>query len=101
LTLFRGELVVAFDEAGADEEDVADFDVATVGFRGEVEVLGGGACAEGGEGYRVLGVGVVGDVVCYGVVAVVEENCAAGDTVGCPVVDAAAGRGLGAFFYIS
>lgn len=43
------------------------------------------------------GVGIIGLVVGEGVVAVVEEDAAACDPVGCPVVDAAAE--VGGFAY--
>lgn len=46
----------------------------------------------------MAGVGVVGDVVGFGVVAVVEEEGAGCDAVGCPVVDAAFGCAVGAGF---
>lgn len=86
----RAELVVLLDEAGADEEDVANADVAALGFGAQIEALGGGAGLQLGEGDCVRGVGVVGLVVGECVVAVVEEDCSTGDAVACPVVDAAA-----------
>lgn len=87
--LFGGDLVVALDEARADHEDIADFDVAALGLGADVEALLARAGLQVREGDRVRGVGVVGDVVGVGVVAVVEEDGAAGDAVGGPVVDAA------------
>ena len=86
---FGGELVVALDEASAHHEDVAGFDGAALRLGADVEALGFGAGVEVGEGDGMGRVRVVGDVVGVGVVAVVEEDGAAGDAVGGPVVDAA------------
>ena len=46
----------------------------------------------------MAGVGVVGDVVGVCVVAIVKQDGAGGDSVGCPVVDAAAGCAVGTWF---
>jgi hypothetical protein len=50
--------VVGFDEAGADEEQVADLDGAAGGGRADVDALGGAAGEELGVGYCVAVVGV-------------------------------------------
>ena len=95
--LVGGQLVVALDEARADHEDVADADVAALGGWAEVEALGFRAGLQVCVGDGVLGVRVVGDGVGFGVVSVVEEDAAAGDAVGGPVVGAAGvGVGVGA-----
>lgn len=39
MTLFRAGFVVSFYEAGADEKEVADADVAALGFGAEIYVL--------------------------------------------------------------
>lgn len=84
-----GELVVAFDETRADHEDVAGFDAAALGLGADVKALEFRAGVEVGEGDGVRRVGVVGDVVGIGVVAIVEKDGAASDAMGGPVVDAA------------
>jgi hypothetical protein len=50
--------VVGFDEAGADEEQVADLDGAAGGGRADVDALGGAAGEQPGVGYCVAVVGV-------------------------------------------
>jgi len=50
--------VVGFDEAGADEEQVADLDGAAGRGRADVDALGGAAGEELGVGYCVAVVGV-------------------------------------------
>lgn len=86
---FGSELVVALDEARADHENVAGLDGAALGLGADVEALRFSAGVEVGECDWVGRVGVIGDVVGVGVVAVVEEDSAASDAVGGPVVDAA------------
>lgn len=67
-----GELVVPLDPARADQEDVADLDVAALGFGADVDALGLAAFAELFVGDGVAEVGVVGDAVGFGVAPVVE-----------------------------
>ena len=81
--------VVVFGPAGADEEDVADLDVAALGGGEDVDTLGFPTCFELVEGNGVRSGGVVGDGLAGGVGAVVEEDAAAGEAVAGPVVDAA------------
>jgi hypothetical protein len=50
--------VVGLDEAGADEEQVADLDGAAGGGRADVDALGGAAGEELGVGYCVAVIGV-------------------------------------------
>lgn len=68
---FGSQGVVALDEARANEEDVAGFDVSALGGGTEVEALRLGAGLQGGVADAVRGVGVVGDGVGVGVVFVV------------------------------
>lgn len=91
---FGGELVVALDEARADHEDVAWFNEAALGLGTNVKALRFSTSVEFGEGNGVRRVRVVGDIVGVGIVAVVEEDGAAGDAVGGPVVNAALEVGI-------
>lgn len=110
--------VVGFDEAGADEEQVADLDGAAGGGRADVDALGGAAGLELGVGNGVAVVRVwvllalyahvllVGSIdfsgtivdpfaLCVG--SVVQQDPAAGDAVVGPVMDAVSQVGVWAF----
>lgn len=50
--------MVGFDEARADEEQVADLDGAAGGRRADIDALGGAAGLEIGVGYGVAVIGV-------------------------------------------
>ena len=94
---FRRFGVVGLREACADEEDVADVYVATLGCGADVEFLSTAASGEGGEADARGGVGVVGDRVVGGVGGVVEEDAPAADVAAVrPVVDAVFEVGRGA-----
>lgn len=82
-------MIIAFDETRADHEDVAGFDGAALRLGADVEALEFGAGVKVGESNGVGCVGVIGDVVGVGVVAVVEEDGATCNAVGGPMVDAA------------
>lgn len=81
--------VVRLLPARADEEHVADFDVAALSGGADVDSLVFAAGVELVKGDGVVVEGVVGDAFFVGVAAVVEEDAAAGDAVLGPVVDGA------------
>ena len=61
--------MVGFDEAGADEQQVADLDGAAGGGGADVDSLGGAASLKLGVGYSMAVVGVwrcisMGNVLC-------------------------------------
>ena len=87
--LFGRAVVVVFRPARADEEDVADLDVAALGGWEDIDALILTAFLEFVERDGVRGGGVVADGLRGGVAAVVEEDGAAGESVGGPVMDAA------------
>ena len=89
LVLLCAALVVILDETGADEEDVADLDVAACGGGADVDALGFSTGSEVVVGDRVWRCRVVNDALRGGVGAIVEEDGTAGEAVGRPVVDAA------------
>jgi len=78
--------VVGFFPTGADEEHVAGLDDAALGRGPDVEALVRAAGSELGPRYGMRGVGIVSYVLGVGVGPVVEEDPAACDAVGCPVV---------------
>jgi len=94
--LLGGQLVIPLDPARADQQDVADLDVAALRLRADVDPLRLAAFPQLLEGDGVAEVRVVGDAVGFGVSPVVEEDAAAGDAVVGPVVDAAFEVGVGA-----
>lgn len=94
--LFTRELVVLIHEAGPDQHDVTDLDIASLGGGADVYSLRLSARLQVGVGDGVRGVAVVGYVLGFGVGVVVEEEGAAGDAVGGPVVDAVFEIGVGA-----
>jgi len=87
--LLRGPLVVVLGPAIADEEDVADLDVAALGCGADVDALvfshGDEIVVADGVGRR----GVVLDAHAVGVAPIVEEDSSAGKAVVRPVVNAA------------
>ena len=84
IALLRGCLVILLDEAGADEDDVANSDVSSLGSRPDVETLSLAAGFELRVGDCMWLVAAVGDILGLGVGPVVEQEDAAGG----PVVDA-------------
>lgn len=81
--------VVRFFPATADEQHVADLDVAALGSGADVDALVFAALEELLPGDGVVVEGVVVDAFFVGVAAVVEEDAAACDAVLGPVVDGA------------
>lgn len=81
-------VVVVLHPAGADEEDVADLDVAALRGRTDVDALPLPARRQLVVRYRMARRRVVLDPVGVGVRAVVEQDAAAGEAVRAPVVDA-------------
>jgi hypothetical protein len=96
VALLAGFLVVLVDEAGADEDDVADLDVAALGGGPDVDALSFAAGLEVSVGGAVGGVEAIGDVLRLRVVPVVEEEGAPREAVRGPVVDAVLEVGAGA-----
>lgn len=66
LGLLAWQAVVALDEAAADEEDIADFDVAALRRRADVDALVFAAVVELFVAYGVVFVGVVAEGVSFG-----------------------------------
>jgi hypothetical protein len=81
--------IVCFFPAAADEEHVADLDVAALSCGANVDALVLTALVQLFPGDRVVVEGVVVDALFARVAAVVEEYPAAGDAVVGPVVDRA------------
>lgn len=84
---FGGLGVVCLLPAAADEQHVADFDVATLGSGSDVDALIFAALVELLPRDWVVVVGVIVDASFVGVAAVVEQYTTAGDTVFSPVMD--------------
>jgi hypothetical protein len=95
--LFGAALVVVLDETGADEQDVADLDVAASRGGPDVDALRSatGRKVVVGDGVRCGR--VVDDALCGSVGAVVEQDTAAAKPVARPMVDATFLIGVGAF----
>lgn len=96
VALLAGFLVVLVDEAGADEDDVADLDVAALGGGPDVDALGFAAGLEVGVGDAVGSVAAVSDVLRLRIGPVVEEEGPTREAVRGPVVDAVFEVGPGA-----
>lgn len=86
--------VIRLDVSGANQQDVADLDVASLRLRPDVDALGFAACGQLGERDGVVGVWVVVFAAGERVATVVEEDAAADDAVCGPVVHAAFEVGL-------
>lgn len=90
LALRWSQLVIPLYKPGANHEDVSDFDVAALRLRTEIDALVRGAGFEVVKGNGVRRIGIIVDVVDVRIMAIVEQNATARNTVNSPVVDAAA-----------
>ena len=87
--LVRRLAVIRLHKPTADEQDIADLDIAALCLRMDIDALVFAAVVQLFERDGVVVVGVVLDAFSVRVGAVVEEDAAAGDAVLGPVVDGA------------
>lgn len=91
----RAQLSISLDESPAYHEDIADFNVATLGFGPDVHALFFRAGLQVCKADSVRCVRVVFNPVLVCIVSVVEQDGPAGDSMRRPVVNTAAEVGVG------